>query len=90
MSNKDTFQAPFRVECQLCGTLAESWHASLSMPSSKTAGRGFCECGVLAIRLGKLFGNGAGMWIHMQSAYDVWHASRDVDVSEIPTLKIPK
>ncbi|MEM5518966.1 HigA family addiction module antitoxin [Henriciella sp. AS95] len=40
-----------------------------------------------AIRLGKLFGNGADIWIQMQSAYDVWHASRDVDVSGIPTLK---
>ncbi len=39
------------------------------------------------IRLGKLFGNGADIWIQMQSAYDVWHASRDVDVSGIPTLK---
>ena len=44
----------------------------------------------MAVRLGKLFGNGADMWIHMQSVYDVWHASRDVDVSDIPTLKIPK
>lgn len=40
----------------------------------------------VAVRLGKLFGNGAGLWIRMQAAYDEWHASRTVDVSDIPTL----
>lgn len=40
----------------------------------------------VAVRLGKLFGNGAGLWIRMQGAYDEWQASRSVDVSEIPTL----
>jgi addiction module HigA family antidote len=42
----------------------------------------------IAVRLGKLFGDGAGVWTRMQGAYDTWHAERDVDVSEIPTLKI--
>ncbi|MDE2759930.1 MAG: HigA family addiction module antitoxin [Paracoccaceae bacterium] len=45
---------------------------------------------VVAVRLGKLFGNGAGLWIRMQGAYDEWHASRTVDVSEIPTLHAAK
>lgn len=40
----------------------------------------------VAVRLGKLFGNGAGLWIRMQAAYDEWHAIRVVDVSDIPTL----
>lgn len=40
----------------------------------------------VAVRLGKLFGNGASIWIRMQGAYDGWQASRSVDVSEIPTL----
>lgn len=40
----------------------------------------------VAVRLGKLFGNGAGLWIRMQGAYDEWQASRAVDVSDIPTL----
>lgn len=40
----------------------------------------------VAVRLGKLFGNGAGLWIRMQGAYDEWQASRAVDVSQIPTL----
>lgn len=40
----------------------------------------------VAVRLGKLFGNGAVLWIRMQGAYDEWQASRSVDVSEIPTV----
>ncbi|MEC5321963.1 HigA family addiction module antitoxin [Aurantimonas sp. A3-2-R12] len=40
----------------------------------------------VAVRLGKLFGNGAGLWLQMQAAHDAWHAERDVDVSAIPTL----
>ncbi|MCR4522188.1 HigA family addiction module antitoxin [Bosea sp. 47.2.35] len=40
----------------------------------------------VAVRLGKLFGNGAGLWVRMQGAYDTWHAEREVDVSNIPTL----
>lgn len=40
----------------------------------------------VAVRLGKLFGNGAGLWLRMQSAFDQWHAERTVDVSAIPTL----
>ena len=40
----------------------------------------------VAVRLGKLFGNGAGLWIRMQAAHDTWCAEREVDVSNIPTL----
>lgn len=40
----------------------------------------------VAVRLGKLFGDGAGVWVRMQAAYDTWHAERNVDVSSIPTL----
>jgi addiction module HigA family antidote len=41
----------------------------------------------VAVRLGKLFGDGAGIWIRMQAAHDTWHAERDmVDaVKRIPT-----
>ena len=41
----------------------------------------------VAVRLGKLFGDGAGIWVRMQAAYDTWHAEREVDVSGIPTIK---
>ena len=40
----------------------------------------------VAVRLAKLFGNVPLVWIRMQGAYDAWHASREVDVSAIPTL----
>jgi addiction module HigA family antidote len=42
----------------------------------------------VAVRLGKLFGDGAGIWIRMQAAYDTWHAEREVDVSGIKTLVV--
>jgi antitoxin HigA-1 len=41
----------------------------------------------VAVRLGKLFGDGAGVWLRMQAAYDTWHAERAVDVSGIPTIR---
>ncbi|MDQ6438320.1 HigA family addiction module antitoxin [Mesorhizobium sp. LHD-90] len=39
-----------------------------------------------AARLGKMFGDGAAIWLRMQAAYDAWHAEREVDVSNVPTL----
>jgi addiction module HigA family antidote len=41
----------------------------------------------VAARLGKMFGDGASIWLRMQAAYDAWHAEREVDVSNVPTLK---
>ena len=38
----------------------------------------------IAVRLGKLFGDGAGVWVRMQAAYDTWKAERKEDVSMIP------
>src|SRR3979490_441792 len=40
----------------------------------------------VAVRLGKVFGDGAGVWVRMQAAYNTWHAEREEDVSGIPTL----
>ena len=42
----------------------------------------------VAVPLGKLFGDGAGIWTRMQAAYDTWQAERIEDVSQIPTIKI--
>ena len=44
----------------------------------------------MAVRIGKLVGNGPAIWLNMQAAHDLWHACRDVDTSKIPTLKEPK
>jgi len=49
MSKKGKFQTPVQIMCQLCGSLAESWHGLLPMPPGKTAGRGTCECGALSV-----------------------------------------
>lgn len=40
----------------------------------------------VAVRIGKLFGNGAAFWLRLQQAHDLWTAEREVDVSAIPTL----
>ena len=36
----------------------------------------------VAVRLGKLFGDGAAVWVRMQGAYDTWHAEREEDVEQ--------
>ncbi len=43
----------------------------------------------VAVRLGKLFGDGAAVWSRMQCAYDTWHAERALahEIRKIPTLK---
>ena len=41
----------------------------------------------VAVRLGKLFGDGAGVWVRMQAAHDTWRAEQTVDVSAIPTIR---
>jgi len=43
----------------------------------------------IAVRLGKLFGDGAGVWARMQSAYDTWHAERELAaiIRRIPKLR---
>ncbi len=41
----------------------------------------------MAVRIGKLLGNGPNLWVRMQATYDTWHAAREIDVSAIPTLK---
>ena len=42
----------------------------------------------VAVRLGKLFGDGAGVWVRMQSAHDTWRAERALaaEIEKIPTL----
>lgn len=40
----------------------------------------------VAVKLAKMFGSSAEVWIRMQGSYDAWHAARSVDVSGVPTL----
>jgi antitoxin HigA-1 len=43
----------------------------------------------MAVRLGKFCGNGPGLWLRMQQAYDLWHAERALkaEVAKIPTAR---
>lgn len=42
----------------------------------------------MALRIGRLAGNGPEIWLRMQNAYDLWHASRSLgkDLEAIPEL----
>jgi addiction module HigA family antidote len=42
----------------------------------------------MALRLGKLCGNGPNLWLNLQKRYDLERAEREVDVSAIPTLEV--
>ena len=39
--------------------------------------------GEVAVRLGRMFGNGPGLGAPMQLAYDLWHAERAVREGEV-------
>ena len=41
----------------------------------------------MAVRFGKLFGNGSGFWFNLQHNNDLARAERSVDISRIPTLE---
>lgn len=41
----------------------------------------------VAAKLGKLLGNGPGLWLRLQADFDAWHAERNIDVSYIETLE---
>jgi addiction module HigA family antidote len=41
----------------------------------------------IAARLGRLFGNGGGLWLRMQGAYDLWEAEHDEKVSKVSRLE---
>ena len=40
-----------------------------------------------AVKLQAAFGGTAQAWLNMQTAYDLWHAARSVDVSDIPPMR---
>jgi antitoxin HigA-1 len=41
----------------------------------------------MALRLGKLVGNGPVFWLNLQRACDLEKAEREVDLSAVPTLE---
>ena len=40
----------------------------------------------MAVKLGHVFGNGPGIWLRMQQAYDLWHAERSAGKSKLRVL----
>jgi len=41
----------------------------------------------MAIRMGRLMGNGAGLWLRMQQAVDVWALEKQGDYAHIQQLR---
>jgi len=44
----------------------------------------------MALRIGKLCGNGSDPWLNLRHSHDLWKAGQTVDVSRIPTLQAAK
>ncbi|MEW5962756.1 MAG: HigA family addiction module antitoxin [Pseudomonadota bacterium] len=42
----------------------------------------------MAVRLGAVLGTSAASWLNMQTAYDLWHAERQVDTTALTPLKV--
>ena len=42
----------------------------------------------IAVKLGKLFGNGPDLWVQMQAAYDTWQAVRRVKTDNIKPARV--
>jgi len=63
------------------GISRQTLHAILSGKSAVTP--------EMAVRLGKLCGDGAGVWLRMQQAHDLWQAEKDLaeKIKKIPTLR---
>jgi addiction module HigA family antidote len=63
------------------GVSRQTLHAILSEKSAITP--------EMAVRIGKLCGNGPDLWLRMQIAHDLWQAERNLAeaVKKIPTLR---
>ncbi|HIJ41189.1 MAG TPA: HigA family addiction module antidote protein [Deltaproteobacteria bacterium] len=44
----------------------------------------------MALRIGKFAGNGPGLWLRMQQAYDLWHTEdrMTIELSKIKTVEL--
>jgi antitoxin HigA-1 len=42
----------------------------------------------MAVRLAAVFDTSSASWLAMQNAYDLWHATKDVDVSGLRRLTV--
>ncbi len=46
----------------------------------------------MALRIGKFAGNGPGLWLRMQQAYDLWYAENRmaIELSKIKTVELDR
>ncbi len=65
---------------RMLGVSRQTLHAILAEHAAVTP--------AMALRLGKLCGNGPNLWLRMQVAYDLWQAEHDLapELARIPTL----
>jgi addiction module HigA family antidote len=66
----------------LLGVSRQALHRVMSGRAAVTAD--------MAVRLGKLCGNGPDLWLTMQARHDAWEASRRLapELKRIPTLRV--
>lgn len=71
---------PKKEIAELLGVSRQTLHKILTEQSPITP--------EMALRIGKLCGNGPGIWLRLQQAYDIWHAERELgaELEAIPTL----
>lgn len=43
---------------------------------------------IMAVRLGLVFEQSPASWLNMQTAFDLWHAGRQVDKTKMKPLKL--
>jgi antitoxin HigA-1 len=69
------------------GELAAMLHVSRQTLHRVMAGRAAISP-EMAVRLGKLCGNGPELWLNLQARYDAWEATRRLgkEIENIPTL----
>lgn len=72
---------PVQTAAKHLGVSRQTLHRILSETAPVTP--------AMALRLGKLCGNGAALWLAMQSAYDLWGAEAEIgaEIAKIPTLR---
>ena len=77
----ETIGIPIRQAAQEMGISRQMLHRILAEKAPVTA--------EMALRIGKFLGNGPGLWLRMQAAYDLWHAEQALaaELAHIPTHK---